>query len=188
MTVSNHAGQAGRKYRANVFCVPALAGGIYSVRWRFARIQTSMSSSKPPVLTEAQAIVHILNHCRTVAVVGLSPKAHRESYHVAAYMQTRGWRIIPINPVAAASGEPILGETVYATLSEAARHQKIDLVDVFRNSEDVPPVVDETIALALSAIWLQLGISHDAALAKAQAAGLVAVQNRCLKIELARLG
>jgi predicted CoA-binding protein len=59
---------------------------------------------------------------------------------------------------------------------------------VFRNSEDVPPVVDETIALALPAIWLQLGISHDAALAKAQAAGLVAVQNRCLKIELARLG
>lgn len=147
-----------------------------------------MSSSKPPVLTEAQAIVHILNHCRTVAVVGLSPKAHRESYHVAAYMQTRGWRIIPINPVAAASGEPILGEKVYATLSEAARHQKIDLVDVFRNSEDVPPVVDETIALGLPAIWLQLGISHDAALVKAQAAGLVAVQNRCLKIELARLG
>ena len=103
-------------------------------------------------------------------------------------MQARGWRIIPINPVAAASGEPVLGEKVYATLSEASRHEKIDLVDVFRNSEDVPPVVDEAIGLGLPAIWLQLGISHDAALAKAQAAGLVAVQNRCLKIELARLG
>lgn len=188
MSASTHATQAGREYRAIVLRVRATVCANSSVRWRFSRIQISMSSSKPPVLTEAQAIVHILNHCKTVAVVGLSPKAHRESYHVAAYMQTRGWRIIPINPLAAASGEPILGEKVYATLAEAACHQKIDLVDVFRNSEDVPPVVDETIALGLPAIWLQLGISHDAALVKAQAAGLVAVQNRCLKIELARLG
>lgn len=121
-------------------------------------------------------------------MVGLSPKAHRESYHVAAYMQAQGWRIVPVNPVAAASAEPILGEKVYASLADAARHEKIDLVDVFRNSEDVPPVVDEAIALQMPAIWLQLGISNDAALAKAQAAGLVAVQDRCLKIELARLG
>ena len=147
-----------------------------------------MTNSQAQTLTEPQAIAHILQNCRTVAMVGLSPKAHRESYHVAAYMQAHGWRIVPVNPVAAASAEPILGEKVYATLADAALHEKIDLVDVFRNSEDVPPVVDEAIALQLPAIWLQLGISNDAALARAQAAGLVAVQDRCLKIELARLG
>ena len=145
-----------------------------------------MTQPKPSTLTEAQAISHILQHCRTVAVVGLSPKAHRESYIVARYMQAHGWRIVPVNPVAATSGIPILGETVYATLAEAARHEKIDLVDVFRNSEDVPPVVDDAIAMGAPALWLQLGISHDAALARAKAAGLVAVQNLCLKIEHAR--
>ncbi len=143
-------------------------------------------TTNAPDMTESQAIAHILTHCRTVAVVGLSPKAHRESYHVADYMQAAGWRIVPINPVAAASGQTILGEKVYATLTDAAQHEALDLVDVFRNSDDVPPVVDEAIALGLKAIWLQLGISHDAALARARAAGMVAVQNRCLKIDHAR--
>lgn len=137
-------------------------------------------------LTEAQAVAHILAHCRTVAVVGLSPKAHRESYLVAQYLQAQGWRIVPVNPVAAASGQLILGEKVYATLTDAAQHEALDLVDVFRNSDDVPPVVDEALALGLKAIWLQLGISHDAAMARARAAGVVAVQNRCLKIDHAR--
>lgn len=142
----------------------------------------------PPAadLIEPQAVAHILAHCRTVAVVGLSPKAHRESYEVAHYMQAHGWRIVPVNPVAAASGQPILGEKVYATLTDAAQHEALDLVDVFRNSDAVPPVVDEAIALGLKAIWLQLGISHDEALARAHAAGMVAVQNRCLKIDHAR--
>ena len=147
-----------------------------------------MTLPTPLELTEPQAIAHILTHCRTVAVVGLSPKVHRESYIVARYMQSHGWRIVPVNPVAAASATPILGETVYATLADAARHEKIDLVDVFRNSEDVPPVVEDAIAIGAPALWLQLGISHDAALARAKAAGLVAVQNRCLKIDHARQG
>jgi len=136
--------------------------------------------------TGDQAVAHILTHCRTVAVVGLSPKPQRESYGVAQYMQSQGWRIVPVNPVAAASGQLILGEKVYATLTDAAAHEALDLVNVFRNSDDVPPVVDEAISLGLGAIWLQLGICHDAALASAQAAGLVAVQNRCLKTEHAR--
>jgi predicted CoA-binding protein len=137
-------------------------------------------------LTEPQAIAHILEHSRTVAVVGLSPKAHRDSYRVAQYMQQHGWRIVPVNPVAAASAAPILGEPVYATLTEAAQQQKIDLVDVFRNSAEVPPVVDEAIAIGAAALWLQLGVQHDAALAKARSAGMVAVQDRCLKVEHAR--
>ena len=136
--------------------------------------------------TEAQAVSRILSTCRTVAVVGLSPKAHRDSFRVAQYMQAHGWRVVPVNPVAASSGERILGEVVYATLTDAARAEKIDLVDVFRNSNDVPPIADEAIALKLPALWLQLGVRHDAALSKAQAAGLVVVQDRCLMVDYAR--
>ena len=125
-----------------------------------------MTHPTPSELTEPQAVAHILAHCRTVAVVGLSPKALRESYGVAQYMQAHGWRIVPVNPVAAAGGQPILGEKVYATLTDAAQHEKLDLVNVFRHSDDVPPVVDEAIALGLGAVWLQLGIRHDAALGR----------------------
>lgn len=145
-----------------------------------------MTNAQPADFTEAQSMAHILATCRTVAVVGLSPKPHRDSFRVAQYMQAHGWRIVPINPVAIGTG--ILGETVYATLTDAAAQVKLDLVNVFRNSDDVPPVVDEAIAIGVPALWLQLGVSHDAALAKARAAGLVAVQNRCLKVEHARLG
>ena len=134
-------------------------------------------------MPQAQTILHILSTCKTIAVVGLSPKSHRDSYEVAHYMQQQGYRIVPVNPVAAASGALILGEPVYASLLEAAQHTAIDLVDVFRNSEDVPPVVDEAIAIGAKALWLQLGITHDTASAKALAAGLVVVQNKCLLIE-----
>lgn len=125
----------------------------------------------------------ILRHSGTVAVVGLSPKAHRDSYRVSAYMQAQGWRVVPVNPVAAASGTAILGETVYATLTEACAAEKIDLVNVFRNSEDVPPIVEDAVRLKLPALWLQLGIRHDAAVALARAAGMLVVQDRCLMVE-----
>ena len=134
-------------------------------------------------MTEIDDIHHILNTCRTVAVVGLSPKPHRASYDVARYMQAQGWRIIPVNPVAAASGTPILGEPVYATLLNAAQHAKIDLVNVFRNSADVPPVATDAIAIGAQALWLQLGIENAPAAAAAQAAGLRVVQNKCLMVE-----
>jgi predicted CoA-binding protein len=129
----------------------------------------------------------ILATCRTVAVVGLSPKPERDSFRVSRYMQVHGWRVVPVNPVVAAGGARILGEVVYATLTEAAQAEKIDLVDVFRNSEDVPPVVAEAIGLGLPAVWLQLGISNDAAIKRARAAGMLAVQNRCLMVDHAHL-
>ncbi len=135
------------------------------------------------MLTETETIRQILASCRTVAVVGLSPKPERASFEVARYLQAHGWRIVPVNPVAAASGATILGETVYATLQEAAKHASIDLVDVFRNSEDVPPVAQEAIAIGARALWLQLGIENAPAAAAAQGAGLWVVQNRCLKVE-----
>ena len=141
-------------------------------------------------MTQQAAIDHILEHARTVAVVGLSPKTHRASYEVSAYMQAQGWRIIPINPAVAlrtadspASANTILGERVYATLHAAAAKEKIDLVNVFRNSEDVPAVADEAIAIGAPAIWLQLGVVHDAACQKARAAGLQVVQDKCLLVE-----
>lgn len=134
-------------------------------------------------MSQSDNIRHILRTCRTVAVVGLSPKPHRASFDVTRYMQAHGWRIIPVNPVAAASGETILGEKVYATLLEAAQHEKIELVNVFRNSEDVPPVAQEAIAIGAQALWLQLGIENTAAANAAQAAGLRVVQNKCLMVE-----
>ena len=127
----------------------------------------------------AERIPHILNHCRTIAVVGLSPKPNRASFDVSRYMQAAGYRIIPINP----NATEVLGEKAYATLREAAQHETIDLVNCFRNSEDIPPVVDEAIAIGAKAVWMQLGVAHAAAAAKAEAAGLLVVQDHCLKID-----
>lgn len=138
-------------------------------------------------MTDTNDLTHILHHCRTVAVVGLSPQAHRASHDVARVMQAQGWRIIPVNPVAAASGQPILGEKVYATLTDAARVEKIDLVNVFRHSEEVPAIAAEAIAIGAKALWLQLGIEHADAARAARAAGLWVVQNKCLKVEHALL-
>jgi len=141
-------------------------------------------NTPPSELTEDQTIARILKHSKTVAVVGLSPKPQRDSYHVAQYMQSHGWRIVPVNPVVA--GQTLLGETVYATLTEATQHVAIDLVDVFRNSDEAGAVVAEAMALKLPAVWLQLGVRNNAAVAQAQAAGLLAVQDRCLMVEHAR--
>ena len=128
-------------------------------------------------------IAYILRHCRTVAVVGLSANPARPSYGVAQYMQVHGWRIIPINP----NETEVLGQACYPSLTAAAQHEKFDLVNCFRNSVDIPPIVDEAIALTdaagIQAIWLQQGVCHDQAAATAEAAGLKVVQDRCLKIE-----
>lgn len=130
-------------------------------------------------LPAAERIPYILNHCPSIAVVGLSPKPHRASFDVARYMQAAGYRIIPVNP----NASEVLGEKAYATLQEAAQHEKIDLVNCFRNSEDIPPVVDAAIAIGATAIWMQLGIAHAASAAKAEAAGLLVVQDHCIKID-----
>jgi len=134
----------------------------------------------------ADTIAHILDNYKTIAVVGLSPKSHRDSYEVAEYMQKQGYRIVPVNPVAGVS--EILGEKVYPSLIDAAKHEQIDLVDVFRNSPDVPPVVDEAIAIGAKVVWMQLGIEHPQAADKARNAGLAVVQNKCLLIEHRRQG
>jgi len=136
-------------------------------------------------MTQSADIAWILAHCRTVAVVGLSPRPERDSHRVARYMQAHGWRIVPVNPMA--TDQPILGETVYPDLLEAARHERIDLVNCFRNSADIPPLVEAAMAIGAQGVWMQLGVSHEAAAARARQAGLRVVQNRCLMIDHAEI-
>jgi uncharacterized protein len=116
----------------------------------------------------------ILRNSHTIAVVGLSDKPERDSYHVAAYLQEQGYRIIPVNPALT----EVLGEKAYARLQDIP--EKIDLVDVFRRPDAVPEIVDAAIAVGAKVVWLQEGIVHNAAAEKARAAGLQVVQSRCI--------
>ncbi|WP_428003341.1 CoA-binding protein [Acidovorax sp.] len=126
---------------------------------------------------------HILGTCRTIAVVGLSPQWHRPSFFAAKYMQAHGYRIVPVNPMA----PEILGERSYPSLTAAAADHRIDMVDCFRKSEDIPPLAEEAIAIGAQCLWLQLGVVNEDAAARARAAGLAVVMDRCVKIEHARL-
>jgi O-acetylhomoserine (thiol)-lyase len=125
----------------------------------------------------------ILSRTRSIAVVGASAKWNRPSYFVMKYLQSKGYRIIPVNPSLA--GQEILGETVYADL--AAVPVPIDIVQVFRRSEFAGAIADEAIAVGAKTLWMQLGVRDDAAATRARAAGLDVVMNRCPKIEYGRL-
>ncbi len=124
-----------------------------------------------------------LRHDKTVAVVGISPKEDRPSYRVASYLQSKGYRIIPVRP----DGEEILGERVYRSLKEIPAEINIDIVDIFRKSEDVPPVVDEAIDRKVKVVWMQEGVIHAEAAERAEKAGLRVVMDRCIKKEHQRL-
>jgi len=130
-----------------------------------------------------EEIKDTLCNCRTVAVVGISPKEDRPSYIVAAYLKSKGYRITPVRP----DGEEILGEKVYHSLMEIPKEIGVDVVDIFRKSEDVPPVVEEAIRREAKVIWMQEGITHKEAGAKAEKAGLKVVMDRCMKKEHQRL-
>jgi len=125
----------------------------------------------------------ILTRCRTVAVVGLSAEWHRPSHFVAKYLQQHGYRVVPVNPRYA--GTEILGETVYASLDDVP--VPLDMVDVFRRTEDVGPIAEQAIRLGASCLWQQIGVENAQADAAVRAAGLDSVMNRCVKIEHARL-
>ena len=124
--------------------------------------------------------VKILKECRNIAVVGLSPKPDRPSNGVSSYMQRAGYNIIPVNPAVT----EVLGRPCYPDLK--AVPEPIDLVDVFRDSKFVSGIVDEAIEIGAKVIWLQLGIEDDEAVARAEAAGIQVVQDRCIKVEHAR--
>lgn len=129
----------------------------------------------------------LLTRARVIAVIGLSADPVRPSHYVGRYLQRRGKRVIPVNPRLA--GEKILGEPVYADLTEIPGDLPVDMVDIFRRSEHVPPIVEEALAClpALRTVWMQIGVRHEGAAAQARAAGCDVVQNRCPKIEYQRL-
>lgn len=127
------------------------------------------------------SVAELLRSAKTIAVVGLSDNPFRPSYDVSAYMQGQGYRIIPVNPQV----KEVLGEKSYASLRDVP--ERIDIVDVFRRSEFVPEIVDEAIALKVPAIWMQEGVIHEAAAAKARAAGIFVVMDRCILKEHATL-
>jgi predicted CoA-binding protein len=119
----------------------------------------------------------ILKETRSIAVVGLSPKSTRPSYQVAQYLLEKGYEIFPVNP----GQKSILGLTCYPDLQSIPAH--VDIVDIFRNPADVPKIVADAIEIGARIVWMQLGIVHEAAAAKARAAGLIVVMDRCLKID-----
>ncbi len=137
-----------------------------------------------------RSIKEILQASKTIAVVGMSNKTERDSFIVARYLQSHGYRVVPVNPNYA--GTEILGEKVHASLQEAAEALaadgvRIDIVDCFRKSADIPPVAREAVAIRASVLWMQLGVDNQAAADMASAAGLDVVMNHCIKIEHARL-
>jgi O-acetylhomoserine (thiol)-lyase len=126
----------------------------------------------------------ILSTVRTIAMVGASTNWNRPSYFVMKYLQGKGYRVIPVNPSAA--GQELQGELVYASLRDVP--EPIDMVDIFRPSNAVPPIVEDAIAIGAKVVWMQLGIRNDEAAARAEAAGIEVIMNRCPKIEFGRLG
>ncbi|MGB7844823.1 MAG: CoA-binding protein [Candidatus Acidiferrum sp.] len=127
--------------------------------------------------SSSDPITQLLRASKTIAVVGLSSNPTRPSHEVAAYLQSVGYRIIPVNP----NEREVLGQKSYARLEDIP--DPVDIVDVFRRSEDVPPVADSAIAIHAKALWFQQGIAHAAAAEKARTAGLLVVEDACLFIE-----
>jgi predicted CoA-binding protein len=132
-------------------------------------------------LDDINTLRRILRESHTIAVVGLSADWFRPSYFAAKYMQEHGYRIIPVNP----RYPQILGEKCYRSLREVP--ETIDIVDVFRKTQDVPPIAEDAIAVGAKVLWQQLGVRNEAAAARVRAAGMEAVMDRCVKIEHGRL-
>jgi hypothetical protein len=130
-------------------------------------------------MIDSDPIRSLLDSARTIAVVGCSADPERDSHHVASYLQRAGYRVIPVNPAV----EELLGERCYPDLTAIPEGVAIDIVDVFRRSEHVPPIADQAIARGARALWLQLGVSHPEAERRAAEAGLQVVSNRCMAVE-----
>jgi uncharacterized protein len=130
---------------------------------------------------DISSLRHILKTCKTIAVVGLSAEWHRPSFFAAKYMQEHGYRIVPVNP----KYPEILGEKSYARLADIPF--AVDMIDVFRKTQDVLPIAQEAVQIGAKCLWQQIGVENLEAAALAEKAGLLSVMNRCVKIEHARL-
>src|ERR1700676_4474337 len=137
-------------------------------------MRISIPDSSP---RSADVAAHILKNFKTIAVVGLSSNPARPSFGVTEYMQSSGYQIIPVNP----NETDVLGEPSYASLEEVP--QKLEIVDIFRRTEEVPPVVDAAIRAGAKVIWMQQGIANEAAAERARAAGLTVVMDACILVE-----
>jgi len=135
-------------------------------------------------LTADEDIATLLNETRTIALIGASDRPDRASYRVMWFLQQHGYRVIPVNPQI--TGEHVHGEYVWRELSQIG--EPIDMVDIFRRSEAAGDAVDQAIAAGAKAVWMQLGVVNEAAAARAEAAGLKVVMDRCPAIEIPRLG
>jgi predicted CoA-binding protein len=135
-------------------------------------------------LTRDEDLAALLASARTIAVVGASDRPNRPSYGVMQFLSDRGWRVLPVNP--RITGERIVGEYVWHDLGQIG--EPIDIVDIFRRPEEAGEAVDQAIAAGARAVWMQLGVINEAAAARAEAAGLLVVVDRCIKIDAARLG
>lgn len=133
------------------------------------------------MIDDADGLRRLLAETRTIAVVGLSANWYRPSYFAAQYMLEHGYRIIPVNP----AYDEVLGQKCYPSLG--AIPEPVDMVDCFRKAVDIPPLVDDAIAIGAKSVWMQLGVINEAAACRAEAAGLAVVMDRCVKIEYARL-
>jgi len=132
-----------------------------------------------PLNATDREIAEIVKTARTIAVVGISAKPERDSHRVAAYLQRAGYRIVPVNP----GLDEVLGERCYPSLAAIPPAIQVDVADVFRRVEHLPAVVEDAIARGVPVVWFQSGLRHDGAAARARAAGLSVVQDRCLKVE-----
>ena len=135
-------------------------------------------------LDDSIDIADLLQNVRTIAMVGASDRPDRPSNGVMKFLQGHGYRVIPVNPTI--TGEHIHGEYVWRELGQIG--EPIDMVDIFRRSSEVGPIVDQAIAIGAKAIWMQLGVIDEEAAARAEAAGLKVVMDHCPKIEIMRLG
>ena len=161
------------------------APGHATGRFFILQLPRGQSFTVPMIRTDDATLRKILQRTKTVAVVGVSPNPVRPSYFVARYLKLKGFRVIPVNPGHA--GAVLFGETIRASLAECP--PEVDMVDIFRRSEHVPPIVDKAMEQLpnLRTIWMQIGVQHPEAAAKAQARGLDVVQNLCPKMEYQRL-
>jgi predicted CoA-binding protein len=133
------------------------------------------------MIDDIDGLRRVLLECRSIAIVGLSANWHRPSFFAAQYMQARGYTIIPVNP----AYDEILGQKCYPNLRDIP--VPVDMVDVFRKPAEVPPLVDDALAIGAKVFWMQLGVIHQEAARRAEAGGMRVVMDRCVKIEYARL-